>query len=507
MPRTPVNSQALEEERESIPSSREVQGSVMILDGEKLRIGKTDLRLFGIVPPQLSASFGPQSRAYLDALTGGQALSCRIRDRDRDERLLATCTTPNGHDVALELLRHGLAVAARGSIVGTELADAYIVAEQTAQSQKIGLWSLSTNAPAAAPAAVAAAPVAVAAPRPPDPPPAAEPEAKKTEEVKKTEPEPKKEEKAASRADSQIQAKIAADILSQQAEARIDDFPQRTDDAGFFERYQIIISGLLMLATALFIANALRAQRTRDRRDEIKALAAALRGELMAARSICFGRAKSITSEGEDRVAIWPRIRSTLYQAYVGRLGMLGAELARQIASIYGQSSDYTALYNPASTGIAHEVPKKQALETLLKHIDEVLPRLAEIERTGRIFGLTSLAPPSAPPPRAPRRKSPASYATFASMSLAESEVLGSRSSFSFNATGAVGTLSALWDTVRGFLQYSSGAEAPPPPPPLDPRVDAHVADYTAIIEADMERYQHIKSSEATNVAAQKRRR
>ena len=122
---------------------------------------------------------------------------------------------------------------------------------------------------------------------------------------------------------------------------------QKPASTGFFERYQILIAGFLMLATALSIIGALWAQKRRDRLDEIKAVAAALRGELMAARGVCFGRIKSITTDAEDSAATWPRIRATLYQAYVGRLGLLGAELARQISSIYGQSSDYAALYAP----------------------------------------------------------------------------------------------------------------------------------------------------------------
>ena len=123
------------------------------------------------------------------------------------------------------------------------------------------------------------------------------------------------------------QGKIAADIVDQHAQAQhaesnADDarWQSPSETMGFFERYQMLIAGFLMLATALSITGSIWARKNRDRRDETKAVAAALRGELMGARGVCVGRIKSITSEFEDRAAAWPRLRSTLYQAYVGRL-------------------------------------------------------------------------------------------------------------------------------------------------------------------------------------------
>src|ERR1700688_467380 len=68
MPRTRESRETLVQPRDPMPTSRQVQGPAAIIDGEKLRIGETDMRLFGIVPPQLAASFGPQARASLDTL-------------------------------------------------------------------------------------------------------------------------------------------------------------------------------------------------------------------------------------------------------------------------------------------------------------------------------------------------------------------------------------------------------------------------------------------------------
>ncbi|MGB9154731.1 MAG: hypothetical protein WCD70_16785, partial [Alphaproteobacteria bacterium] len=76
MPRTPVSQEPLAPPRDPMPASRQVEGLAAIIDGEKLRIGEIDMRLFGIVPPQLAASFGPQARAALDTLAGGQNVTC-----------------------------------------------------------------------------------------------------------------------------------------------------------------------------------------------------------------------------------------------------------------------------------------------------------------------------------------------------------------------------------------------------------------------------------------------
>lgn len=473
MPRVPVSREVLAQP--AMPTSKEVQGPAAIIDGEKLRIGDTDLRLFGVVPPQLAASFGPQARSELDTLASGQNVSCQIRDRDRDGRLLATCRNAAGADMALELLKHGLAVTARGSIAGTELAAAYAAAEQAAQNQKIGLWSVAVSAPVAV-AAVPATQVVK--------PEAAKPEVAKQESISLNDGgDIKKDDKTAKSPapETQTQAKIAADLLSQRAEAqaRIDDtLAMPSDEVGFFERYQILISGFLMLATALSVIGALWAQKSRDRRDEVKALAAALRGELMAARSICAGRAKNITAEIDDRLAIWPRIRSTLYQAYVGRLGLLGAELARQVASIYGQSSDYAALYN-TSASAQHEVSKKQALETLAKRIDEVLPRLAEIEKIGRI-------------PAGKFRPAPAEGTPTHTFSTSPQAVF--RAAFS--------ALEGARNFIQNYRAVIVPTVAPAPPLPIDPQI----AEYAAIIEADMALYQDRDNVEPLDLPLQKKR-
>lgn len=467
-PRVPVHRQTVVEPK--VPP-RDLEGLAAIIDGEHLRIEDTDLRLFGIVPPQLSASFGPQARSALDTLVGGRPVSCHIRDRDQAGHFLATCRVAGtDNDLALELLRRGLAATARGSLEPTELAAPYETAEDSAQKQKLGLWSapqpaaVSLTAVAPKPESAAQNPAMPPLPRaetilPPVPP----------VELKKEEKPPEKKT-----ASPEKLAPNATDLdLVNQTEAALPPgsvlpLPEESlaNGPGFFARYQLLIAGLLMLATALSIIGAVEYQRRVEKRDEMKAIAAALRGELLAARAVCQARIKT-WSEADDRNAAWPRIRSTLYQAYAGKLGFLGATLARQIASIYGQASDYAAYYGPNPAPQAEAPPpRKQALQTLARHIEEVLPRLAYIEETGVRPGEQRSAPPpalsAAPVMPAGPEEGPAA------------EIVPQ--------TGIAAAFSA-WDSLKKLARDHLAA---PRGPDINPAMQEQMPDYASLIEEEV---------------------
>jgi endonuclease YncB( thermonuclease family) len=459
-PRVPVNSQPLPGSAAAVMQSREAEGPATIIDGEHLRIGAVDLRLFGIVPPQLSASFGPQARAALDEIAQGQNIDCRVRDRDHDGRFLATCTTADGKtDLALELLRRGLAVTARGSLQPTELAASYEAAEEAAQTKKLGLWSVTVPAPASVPVPSATV-VANASPAPPelknDEKPEEKPPAPPTVMSITDQAVDKKVNKTTgTAAPSPSVTPVAAQVPAPKITAETTD--ENADPSGFFARYQLLFTGLVMLMTAFGIMAVLALQRRRDQRDEMKAIAAALRGELLAARAVYQARHK-IWAESDDRGANWPRIRATLYQAYVGRLGWLGAVLARQIASIYGQAGDYASYFN---SGAAVETQagmaaRRQALQTLLHHIEDVLPKLAVIEQSGARPKGEAVAQPrdfiAASPTAVPQQNVSAGF-----------------------------SLAPLRDTIRKLIDRR-------PAPPLPPIVLEEPSDYTSLIEQDMAR-------------------
>lgn len=478
MPRTPVQRQTITSgSSKTTAPPRHVEGPATIIDGDRLRVGGFDLRLFGIVPPQLSASFGPQARAAVDGLAAGKPVSCAIRDRDRDGRLLATCRNTSDADLALELLRRGLAVAARGSLASADFAQSYLAAERNAQAQKIGLWSVTTSAPAPGRETVKTT-VAVTPPETAD---AAGNGAK--EETPPAAINSEETPVKAVEAPSPVSASaIIVDDLIGTGAALVPP-----PEPGFMERYQLLVTGFIMLATALGIMAVLVIQRRRDTRAEMRAIAAALRGELMAARAVGQARIKLLAAEGEERVS-WPRIRTTLYQAYVGRLGWLGAELARQIASIYGQSSDYAAYYDGDDEARSQTMPKRQALQILVQHIDEVLPRLALIEQTGQPSNIRYMPPMKSSPVPVPR---PASTPA---PEVSESQVEGKAVLGDIIPEAEVQTpapaptapsprqlLNAVLNLARRPTPEKKQAAAKTP--------DDLVADYTAMIEEEMKRF------------------
>ena len=390
-PRTPVAKQALTLQQAVVPASRVLEGQALAIDSEKIRLGGVELRLFGVVPPQLSASYGPQARALLDRLTQNTTVHCQIRDRANDSRLLATCANAANADLALELLKHGLAVSARGSLLQTDLAATYAAAEQAAQAQKLGLWSGVASVPTLvakadpAPAAQNITPVTTATVEKPAEKPAV-PAALKVEAVPASSLVPAtptanaNDKKPDSAAIAATTASIIAASPEALAEANIAEVQPPAPFSSFIEKYQLLLTGLLMLTTALSVCAAVLFQKRLEKREERSALAAALRGELMAARAVCLARLQQLTGK-EEGTGAWPRIRVLVFQSHVGRIGWLGAELARQVSSIYGLASDYAAFYQSSSAESTPDAPsKKQALQKLIGHIDTVLPRLAAIE-------------------------------------------------------------------------------------------------------------------------------
>ncbi|MFA6279327.1 MAG: thermonuclease family protein [Bdellovibrionales bacterium] len=408
-PRTPVNSEVLLN-KAAMPASRRLEGQADVLDAERLRLNGYEVRLYGVVPPQMSATNGPQARAVVDALAQGP-VTCQIKDRDREGRLLALCHNAANADFGLELLRRGLAVSARGTLQSSDYAEAYLAAEQAAQNQRLGLWATGTPAAASdkslSEAAAKAAATKAEIARLKDEEAKAKLElesltavAAASSKAKEAAP-PAVDNKAKNKAEapeiSVSLADVAATTVPMLSDERLGlaptDLlpPPLKQEQSFLEHYQLLVTGLLFLLTTLCVTGAVTLYRLRQKREDVKSIAAALRGELMAARSICQARLAKIAQDNNEKTTSWPRIRTLVFQAYVGRLGLLGADLSRQIASIYGQSSDYASYYN-ANDGHGEGASKRQAMESLVRHIEEVTPRLSQIEQKGFLPQHTRIA-------------------------------------------------------------------------------------------------------------------
>jgi endonuclease YncB( thermonuclease family) len=358
-PRTPVTAQKIESNKkdDKLAPGATIISTVEVLDGEKLKLQDSEIRLFGIVPPQLSASFGPQARARLDELTKNVSVSCKVRDRDRDGRLLATCGTEKNSDLALVLLQDGLAVVARGSVRLTDVADLYAMAETQAQNKKLGLWATSEKTAAAD-------------------------KDKTTDSKKKSEAEV---------ADKKPALTATAILLPQQEAALPSASPVVVQQSNWALPVWLLF--IYIIAHTLWQLW----QRGTQERQERRTLAAALRGELQAARAICQTKSESLSQDikNDPRGAAnpaghWPRLRTVVYQAHVGRIGVLGADLSRKVASLYGQFADYAAyvgaqaIENAGSKANAASV--RTVLLTLMTYIDLTMQELEAMERANRSF-------------------------------------------------------------------------------------------------------------------------
>lgn len=377
--------------------NRVVSGTAKPVDGERIKIADTELRLFGIVMPLQTAPHGQNARAALEKLLENETLNCRIQERDKSWRILGACKTAKTPDISLALLQQGWAVVARGSVQQTDYADTYLAAEAKAQIQKLGMWVPTGGEakPAAEPAAAETA--AAPAPR----------EAEKALTLPTAaEPAPSPASAVPSGENTQPTVNAMPEEIASAAVLPVAAL-QNAAPAADTSLYWLWFAGLTPAAVMILFACGQIALRRYEYRQERKALAAALRGELMAARAICISRADTL-GYGPDAVSklssIWPRLRSTIYQAYVGRIGLLGPDLARRVSSLYGQFADYAQFYaarpNAEAAGKIDNATVQQTLFTIIDHIEDTLHNLQQVEISGR--APSRLLPPR-PNPNSPR--------------------------------------------------------------------------------------------------------
>ncbi len=119
-------------------------GSVQVVDGDSLRNGDTDIRLYGIDAPEYRQSCkdkhgteyscGKQSTIALRGLVKAQEVSCSSIETDRYGRAVAVCKVGD-LDINGEMVRLGWAIAySRHSL-------SYARAEAEAEKAKRGIWA------------------------------------------------------------------------------------------------------------------------------------------------------------------------------------------------------------------------------------------------------------------------------------------------------------------------------------------------------------------------------
>lgn len=128
----------------SIEGLEEISGNAVVVDGDTIRINETTIRLFGIDAPEAKQTCyddnsmvwdcGIKSSALLTSLVENKSITCKSRDIDQYNRLVAVCM--DGEiDLNGLMVSNGMAVAYR------DYSSDYIDEETEAKSSSRGLWA------------------------------------------------------------------------------------------------------------------------------------------------------------------------------------------------------------------------------------------------------------------------------------------------------------------------------------------------------------------------------
>ncbi len=135
-----------------------IKGTAIVIDGDTIKIGKKKIRFYGIDAPEinqrckkiwLSISFlsfnksyfcGEVSKDKLKDIIGNKLISCKWTNKDRYKRFIAECFK-DSKNLNSWMVRNGYAVAYR------KYSKKFILDEELARSDKLGLWSSDFEMP------------------------------------------------------------------------------------------------------------------------------------------------------------------------------------------------------------------------------------------------------------------------------------------------------------------------------------------------------------------------
>ena len=121
----------------------DLSGSVIVIDGDSLRINGEDIRLYAIDAPELHQSCldnngnsyqcGKSSRDFLKKLIARQQVKCSLVEYDRYDRAVSRCKVGNT-DLSSAMVANGWAVAY------LRISLAYVRQEAKARKARLGIW-------------------------------------------------------------------------------------------------------------------------------------------------------------------------------------------------------------------------------------------------------------------------------------------------------------------------------------------------------------------------------
>lgn len=122
-----------------------IRGKARAKDGDSLRVGRREIRLWGIDAPEYDQACEREGRAWdcgraarsaLASKVDGRAVECQVRDRDAYRRAVSVCRIEGRSTLNEWMVREGWAVDYRRYSKG-----AYARAERQARGERRGIWS------------------------------------------------------------------------------------------------------------------------------------------------------------------------------------------------------------------------------------------------------------------------------------------------------------------------------------------------------------------------------
>ena len=118
------------------PALADLSGRVAsVHDGDTLTLDGSKIRIWGIDAPELKQKCGVVARDALQALVQGRVVTCVQKDRDRYQRVVASCAV-GGADLGEAMVRSGNTLDYRRYSKGR-----YRQAERDAETRRAGIWA------------------------------------------------------------------------------------------------------------------------------------------------------------------------------------------------------------------------------------------------------------------------------------------------------------------------------------------------------------------------------
>jgi len=92
------------------PIEKVLEGSAYVVDGDTIKIQKTQVRLFGVDAPEINHPYGKKAKWALVSLCKGQKVRAVVTAEDTHGRTVAKCYLEDGRDLSAEMVKLGMAI-------------------------------------------------------------------------------------------------------------------------------------------------------------------------------------------------------------------------------------------------------------------------------------------------------------------------------------------------------------------------------------------------------------